>query len=199
MGPNKVVAKGMRERYNRIILMCMIFTTGFTHLKHTGVEFSIYLLICATVTTVCFCSLISKASPLPFNCYHLPPQFFIPLSPTPPVPPHKQLLITILGLSRCSCSVCSIQMHNTWFLWLALFTEIMNIITVSRFIHLSHISAFFFFVAESYPIVWMDHLLRIHHQLAAHLEKETLGLCDELLPQPRITFIYIDGNSAGPS
>ena len=43
MSPDKVVAKGMRERYNRIILMCMIFTTGFTHLKHTGVEFSIYL------------------------------------------------------------------------------------------------------------------------------------------------------------
>ena len=36
MGPNKVVAKGIRVRYNKIILMCMVFTTEFTHLKHTG-------------------------------------------------------------------------------------------------------------------------------------------------------------------
>ena len=59
----------------------------------------------------------------------------------------------------------------------------MNRITVSRFIHLSHISASFFFVGEYYPIVWLDHLLCIRHQLAACLEKETLGLCDELPPQ----------------
>ena len=179
--------------------MCMIFTTGFTHLKHTGVEFSIYLPICATVTTRLRWDLSSQKQVLyPSTVTISHPSFSFPSLPHPP-PPHKQVIITILGLSSCSCSVCSIQMHNTRFLWLALFTEIMNTITVSRFIHLSHISAFFFFVAEYYPIVWMDHLLCIHHQLAAHLEKGTLGLCDELLPQPRITFIYIDGNSAGPS
>ena len=53
-------------------------------------------------------------------------------------------------------------------------SKVMYVITRDRFSILAKV--------EYYPIVWLDHLLCIRHQLAAHLEKEILGLCDELPP-----------------